>query len=131
MIGGSFRWQDRDVLLSISKVEQASNLFHYLLGNLSGSMLKTGPQWLQMKEAIPELKRATSHHSSQTRCWVLQAIGKFGTGGDLAFLANRLYDSALIVRLCAAQAIEVITGEGFGFPAQSGLERITDQRTSA
>jgi hypothetical protein len=77
-------------------------------------------QWLQAKEAIPELKRAASHHSSQTRCWVLQAISKLGTEGDLAFLANSLYDSELPVRICAAQAIEIITGEDFGFPKQSG-----------
>ncbi len=77
-------------------------------------------QWLQAKEAVPKLKRAASHHSSQTRCWVLQAIGKLGTEGDLAFLANRLYDSELSLRMCAAQAIEMITGEDFGFPKQSG-----------
>ncbi len=77
-------------------------------------------QWLQAKEAIPGLKRAASHHSSQTRCWVLQAIGKLGTESDLAFLARRLYDSDLNVCRCAAQAIEMITGEEFGFPKRSG-----------
>jgi HEAT repeat protein len=77
-------------------------------------------QWLQAKEAIPELKRAASHPSIQTRCWVLQAIGKLGTESDLAFLANHLYDSESFVCIDAAQALEMITGEDFGFPKGSG-----------
>jgi len=78
-------------------------------------------QWLQAKEAIPVLKRAASHPSSQTRCWVLQAIGKLGTESDLPFLARRLYDPDPMNGCdCAAQAIEMITGEDFGFPKRSG-----------
>ena len=78
-------------------------------------------QWLQAEEAIPDLKRAASHPSSQTRCWVLQAIGKLGTESDLPFLARRLYDpNPLNGCDCAAQAIEMITGEDFGFPKRSG-----------
>jgi len=100
------------------------SLIHLLRREKDGGVIEQTSfalQLLQAKEAIPELKRAASHGSSQTRCCVLYAIGKLGTESDLAFLANRLYDSELFVRMCAAQAIEMITGEDFGFPKGSGL----------
>jgi HEAT repeats len=77
-------------------------------------------QWLEAREAVPTLKRAASHPSTQTRCWVLQAVGKLGSRSDLPFLAKYLYDPSIGVCMCAAQAIEVITGEDFGFPKREG-----------
>ncbi len=75
---------------------------------------------LGAKNAVPALERVAQHPSSQTRCWVLQAIGSLGAKRDIPFLAKYLYDSNDSVDMCAAQAIEEITGEDFGFPKQSG-----------
>lgn len=76
---------------------------------------------LGAKEAVPSLKKVAPHPSSQTRCWVLQAIGTLGGKQDVPFLAEYLYDANDIVDMCAAQAVEEITGQDFGFPRQSGL----------
>jgi HEAT repeat protein len=75
---------------------------------------------LGAKEAVPTLKKVAPHPSSQTRCWVLQAIGTLGGKKDVPFLAKYLYDANDIVDMCAAQAVEEITGQDFGFPKQSG-----------
>jgi len=63
---------------------------------------------LGAKEAVPTLKSLTPHPSSQTRCWVLQAIGTLGTKEDVPFLAKYLYDANDFVDMCAAQAVEEI-----------------------
>lgn len=76
---------------------------------------------LGAKAAVPGLKRVAPHPSSQTRCWVLQAIGTLGSKDDVPFLAKYLYDANDIVDRCAAQAVEEITGQDFGLPKQSGL----------
>jgi HEAT repeats len=78
-------------------------------------------RWLGAKEAVPILKRVSTHPSSQTRCWVLQAIGTLGAKHDVPFLARHLYDRNDIVDMCAAQAIETITSQDFGFPKRSGV----------
>lgn len=78
-------------------------------------------QMLGAKEAVPNLKRAAPHPSSQTRCWVLQAIGTLGSKQDVPFLAKYFYDPNDIVGRCAAEAVEEITGQDFGLPRQSGI----------
>ena len=80
---------------------------------------------LGAKAAVPGLKKVAPHPSSQTRCWVLQAIGTLGSKQDVPFLAKYLYDASDFVDRCAAQAVEEITGQDFGLPRQSGL---TDPR---
>jgi HEAT repeat protein len=75
---------------------------------------------LGAREAVPTLERAATHPSGQTRCWVLQAIGTLGGKKEVPFLAQYLYGSNEIVNMCAAQAVEEITGEDFGFPGRSG-----------
>lgn len=77
-------------------------------------------RWIQAKETIPVLKKAVFHKSDQTRCWVLQAIGDLGAEDDLSFLAKFLYNQSSSVEMCAANAIEAITKEDFGFPERSG-----------
>jgi hypothetical protein len=76
---------------------------------------------LGAKAAVPSLRRVAPHPSSQTRCWVLQAIGTLGAKEDVPFLAQYLYDANDIVDRCAAQAVEEITGQDFGLPRQSGI----------
>jgi HEAT repeat protein len=75
---------------------------------------------LGAKEAVPSLKKVAPHPSTQTRCWVLQAIGTLGGKKDVPFLAKYLYDANETVDMCAAQAVEEITGQDFGFPKQFG-----------
>ncbi len=75
---------------------------------------------LDAREAIPTLKRVADHPSTQTRCWILQAIGNLGTKVDIPFLAEHLYDPDHSVCRQAASAIEKLTGEDFGLPKGSG-----------
>lgn len=68
-------------------------------------------------DALPVLKTAAKHEDVQTRMWVLQAVGRLGGKREVPFLADYLLDdSASLVRMSAAEAIEHITGADFGFP---------------
>ena len=106
------------------KDRSASSSLIRLLGHeKDGGVIEQTTLALRMlgaKEAIPSLKKVAPHPSSQTRCWVLQAIGTLGGEKDVPFLAKYLYDANDIVDMCAAQAVEEITGQDFGFPKQSG-----------
>jgi HEAT repeat protein len=76
---------------------------------------------LRFAGALPALKGAAAHPDVQTRMWVLQAVGRLGGRGDVAFLAQHLLrDSSPLVQMTAAEAIEQITGADFGFPRRSG-----------
>ena len=75
---------------------------------------------LDVREAIPTLKRIADHPSTQTRCWILQAIGNLGTKVHTPFLAKYLYDPDYTVCRYAAYAIEKLTGEDFGLPRGTG-----------
>lgn len=100
-----------------------SNLIRLLGHEKDGRVIEQTALALRMlgaKEAVPVLKRVAHHPSSQTRCWVLQAIGTLGTKKDVPFLAKYLYDEDDVVDWCAAEAVEEITGQDFGFPRQSG-----------
>lgn len=102
----------------------ASKLIELLNRENDGGVIEQTSLALRMigaKKAVPSLKRVVAHPSSQTRCWVLQAIGHLGTEKDVPFIAKYLYDtndSYEIVDMCAAQAIEEITSEDFGLPEQ-------------
>jgi hypothetical protein len=73
-----------------------------------------------VKEAVPTLKEAARHKSSQTRVWVLQAIGELGGRGDVPFLAKYLDDPEVGVQSQAAESLQKITGVDFGFPSLPG-----------
>ena len=81
---------------------------------------------LGAREAIPTLKHAAAanaaRHSTQTRGWVVQAIGRLGSRDDVTFLASFLDDNDSFVAVIAANAIEHITGECFGLPRGEGLQ---------
>lgn len=72
------------------------------------------------KEAVPALKGAAGHKNSQTRVWVLQAIGMLGVRKDVPFLAKHLDDPDVSVQSQAAESIQKITGADFGFPLPPG-----------
>jgi HEAT repeat protein len=76
---------------------------------------------LRHSEALPALKAAAKHRDAQTRMWVLQAVGRLGSKGDVALLARSLLnDPSSSVQMAAAQAIEQITGADFGFAKRPG-----------
>lgn len=77
-------------------------------------------QWLDARDAVPAMKGVALHTSSQTCCWVLQAIGVLGARQDTPFIAQYLYSRDLSAGMCAARAIEVIAGVDFGFPPRHG-----------
>jgi HEAT repeat protein len=75
---------------------------------------------LRCTDALPTLKTAAKHEDTQTRAWVLQAIGRMGSKRDVAFLAGYLADASQTVQEAAARAIEQIAGTDFGFPKNEG-----------
>jgi HEAT repeat protein len=79
---------------------------------------------IKAEDAIPALKSRMSFNSTQTRCWLLDAIAGLGSKNDVPFIAKHLYSSDTIsvdVPLCAARALATLTGEDFGLPHASGL----------
>src|SRR4030095_6010986 len=106
------------------KDRSASSSLIRLLGHeKDGRVIEQTTLALRMlgaKEAVPSLKKVAPHPSTQTRCWVLQAIGTLGGKKDVPFLAKYLDDANETVDMCAAQAVEEITGQDFGFPKQLG-----------
>jgi hypothetical protein len=70
------------------------------------------------KEAVPALKEVAGHKNSQTRMWVIQAIGELGDRKDIPFLAKYLDDPDDNVQWQAAGSIQKITGADFGFPSR-------------
>jgi HEAT repeat protein len=79
---------------------------------------------IKAKDAIPLLKSRMSFDSTQTRCWLLDAIAGLGSKSDLPFVARYLYNSdtsSVGLPLCAARGLATLTGEDFGLPQASGL----------
>jgi len=76
---------------------------------------------LNVREAVPVLKRLADHESEQTRTWVLQAIGELGSKEDVPFVAERLEAESELDRDTAARAIERLADVDFGYPLRSGV----------
>ena len=77
-------------------------------------------RYLNVREAVPLLKRVADHKSTQTRVWVLQAIGDLGNRTDVPFLGERLSAASLSDQEAAARAIENLAGVDFEFPQRQG-----------
>jgi hypothetical protein len=77
-------------------------------------------RYLNVRQAVPLLKRVADHKSTQTRIWVLQAIGDLGDRTDVPFLGERLSAASLSGQEAAARAIENLAGVDFGFPQRQG-----------
>lgn len=79
---------------------------------------------LKAKEAVSALcdKLQGTSLGPQTKMWLLQAVGKLGSKQNLKFLAGFLFSQKekSSVSMSAAQAIEELTGQNFGFPKYSG-----------
>jgi HEAT repeat protein len=79
---------------------------------------------IRAEDAVPVLRSRMSFNSSQTRCWLLQAIASLGSKNDVPFIAKYLYEPDIAlggVPLCAAGAIAAVTGEDFGLPHGGGI----------
>ncbi|MFH1742148.1 MAG: HEAT repeat domain-containing protein [bacterium] len=76
---------------------------------------------LNVREAVPQLKRLANHESSQTRIWILQAIGFLGSRADVPFLAKRLNAESETEQETAGRAIGNLVGIDFGFQEGSGI----------
>jgi hypothetical protein len=120
---GGFLANAARALGEIKDRSASSSLIRLLGHEKDGGVIEQTTLALRMlgaKEAVPSLKKVAPHPSTQTRCWVLQAIGTLGGKKDVPFLAKYLYDANETIDMFAAQAIEEITGQDFGFPKQSG-----------
>jgi HEAT repeat protein len=79
---------------------------------------------IKVPEAIPMLKARMSFNSTQTQCWLLDAIACLGSKRDGPYIAGILYgsdSSGTGVPFCAISALATLTGEDFGLPRASGL----------
>lgn len=79
---------------------------------------------IKAKAAIPIIKSRMSFNSTQTRCWLLDAIAGLGSKNDVPFIAKYLYSSDTAsegIPLCATRALATLTGDDFGLPKASGL----------
>jgi HEAT repeat protein len=79
---------------------------------------------LKAKEALPALKEKLrqTYLGTQTKSWLLGAVGLLGSKEDVPLLADFLDDKqgGMLYGESAAEAIEFITGENFGLPKNVG-----------
>lgn len=76
---------------------------------------------LECKSALPVLERkAQEPLPSQTKGWLLGAIGRLGSRADVPFLSKFLYDRDVFVAYAAAGAVHSLTKEDFGFSRRPG-----------
>jgi hypothetical protein len=79
---------------------------------------------IKAEGAVSALRSRMDFNSSQTRCWLLQAIASLGSNSDVRFIAKYLYDPDPAlggVSLCAARAMAAMTGAEFGLPNGGGI----------
>jgi hypothetical protein len=79
---------------------------------------------IKAEDAIPIIKSRMSFSSTQTRCWLLDAVAGLGSKTDVPFIAKYLYSSDTAsegIPLCATRALATLTGEDFGLPKASGI----------
>jgi HEAT repeat protein len=105
----------------------SSALIHLLAAEQDAGVIEQTSLALHMiraEDAIPTIKSKMSFNSTQTRCWLLDAIAGLGSKNDVPFIAKYLYSSDTAsegIPLCATRALATLTGEDFGLPKASGL----------
>jgi HEAT repeat protein len=78
-------------------------------------------QMLHAKRAIPILKTKIENPSPQTRIWTLGAVEFLGGRAELPFIASSLQDPDIGVRAYAAESMQRLSGQNFGFPSGTGV----------
>lgn len=74
------------------------------------------------RKAIPVLmSRISSVSSLQTKCWLLDSIGRLGSDAELSFVAQYLYGSGMLLPECAARALDTLAHGAIGLPPPRGL----------
>jgi HEAT repeat protein len=110
------------------RYSQASRaLIHLLEAEQDAGVLEQTSLALRMikaEDAIPIIKSRMSFSSTQTRCWLLDALAGLGSKNDVPFIAKYLYSSDTAsegIPLCATRALAALTGEDFDLPKANGL----------
>jgi len=86
-------------------------------------------QMLRAKNAIPILKTKIGNPSPQTRIWILGAVEFLGGRAELRFIAASLQDPDMGVRAYAAESMQRLSGQNFGFPTGTGVH-VFDEESS-
>jgi hypothetical protein len=85
-------------------------------------------QTVRANQATPVLRtRLDRISNSQTRCWLIQAVGALGSRKDVAFVAQKLNDSDEMLAFCAASALQQITGENLHIGPKEGPVSLPDR----
>jgi HEAT repeat protein len=112
---------------SLGEIDDASAidpLITSLMKEQDGGVIEQTALALQMlhaKKALPILKTKIGHPSPQTRIWILGAVEYLGGRAELPFIAVSLQDPAVSVREDAAESMQRLSGEDFGFPTGTGV----------
>lgn len=78
-------------------------------------------QMLHSKKAVPILKTKIENPSPQTRIWILGAVEFLGGRAELPFIAASLQDPDIGVRAYAAESMQRLSRQNFGFPSGTGV----------
>lgn len=78
------------------------------------------------KEALPALRRLANHEDQQTRIWVLQTIGQFGSKEDVTCVASYMDSPEIMMQSFAAEMLGGMANQDFGVVKQglSGMHHI-------
>jgi HEAT repeat protein len=84
-------------------------------------------QMLHAKRAIPVLKTKCDNPSPLTRIWILGAIEFLGGRAELPFIAASLQDPDIGVRSYAAESMQRLSRQNFGFPSGTGVQAFDEE----
>ncbi len=81
---------------------------------------------LDIKAAVPAIRKKIPEFTGQTRDWLIQALGHLGSAADVPFVAGFLND--LTTGQMATEALQELTGVDFQIH-HSGLSGVPSQET--
>jgi hypothetical protein len=81
---------------------------------------------LNVRAAVPDIRRKIPEFTGQTRGWLIQALGHLGSSADVPFIADFLGDG--MSGQMATEALQELTGVDFNIH-QSGLSGLPSPET--
>src|SRR5581483_1898886 len=82
---------------------------------------------IEFRKAIPVLMYRMSSASTETKCWLLDSIGRLGSDAEISYIAQFLYGTdndqrgGTVISECAARSLDVLTHGEIGLPPPGGI----------